>query len=85
MNSFDKICAGCAFVLGLVLLALGAIGTLTGCRAHFSLPPILGAMPAFVGWGIVRAVYFAWNGPMARSNPYAAMRAPGLDEDGAEF
>jgi hypothetical protein len=85
MNSFDKICAGCAFLLGLVLLVLGVIGTLTGCRAHFSLPPILGALPAFIGWGIVRAVYFAWNGPMARSDPYADARGRELGEDGAGF
>ena len=61
MNVFDKLCAALAFLLGLALLLLGAIGIFTGCKAHFTLPPVLGVLPAFVGWGIVRAVYFAWS------------------------
>jgi len=63
MNAFDKLCATFAFVLRIVFLVLGAIGLFTGCRANFTLPPVLGAVPALVGWGIVRAVYFAWNRP----------------------
>ena len=63
MNFFDKCCASLAFVLGLVFLILGAIGTFSGCQANFSLPPILGIVPAFVGWGMVRSVYVAWNMP----------------------
>jgi uncharacterized membrane protein HdeD (DUF308 family) len=63
MNAFDKLCAADAFLLGIVLLVLGVIGLFAGCRAQFSLPLVLGAVPAFVGWGIVRAVYFAWNRP----------------------
>lgn len=65
MNAFDKLCATFAFVLGLVLLALGVIGMFTGCRAHFTLPPVLGVIPAVVGWGIVRAVYVAWKQPVS--------------------
>jgi hypothetical protein len=67
MNAFDKLCAAVAFALGLVFLVLGVIGLFTGCQANFTLPPVLGAIPAFVGWGIVRAVYFAWNQPDRRS------------------
>ncbi|HUE71478.1 MAG TPA: hypothetical protein VMP01_11395 [Pirellulaceae bacterium] len=63
MNVFDKICAALAFLLGLVLLLLGVVGTFAGCKANFTLPPVLGVIPAFVGWGIVRAVYLAWNHP----------------------
>jgi hypothetical protein len=63
MNAFDKICAASAFLLGLALVVLGIIGLFTGCKAHFTLPPVLGAIPAFVGWGIVRAVYLAWSRP----------------------
>lgn len=59
MNVFDRICCGIAFVLGLIMLALGALGLFTGCRAHFTLPPLLGVLPAFAGWGIVRAVIIA--------------------------
>jgi len=61
MNVFDKLCAALAFVLGGLLLILGAIGLFAGCRANFSLPPVFGIIPAFVGWGIVRAVYVAWT------------------------
>jgi hypothetical protein len=78
MNAFDKLCAAFAFVLGLIFLVLGGIGLFTGCQANFTLPPVLGAIPAFVGWGIVRAVYFAWNQPGRRSE------ARGLERDVAD-
>ena len=61
MSIFDKICAGAACLLGVALLILGVFGLFAGCKAHFTLPPILGALPAFVGWGIVRAVWVAWH------------------------
>ena len=69
MNPFDKICAAAAFLLGIALLLLGVVGIFTGCKAHFTLPPVLGVIPAFVGWGIVRAVYFAWNPPTRNEGP----------------
>jgi len=50
-----------AFALGIVLLILGAVGLFVGCSANFTLPPILGALPAFVGWGIVKSVRIAWR------------------------
>ena len=62
MNAFDKVCAVLAFPLGIVLLVLGIIGLFVGCNASFVLPPILGVVPAFVGWGIVRPVVVAWRG-----------------------
>jgi hypothetical protein len=67
MNAFDKVCAGLAFLLGVVLLVLGVIGTFTGCRVHLSLPVVLGGLPALVGWGIVKGAYVAWTSP--RSSP----------------
>ncbi len=63
MSVFDKLCAVAAVLLGVVFLLLGVIGLFLGCSANFTLPPILGALPAFVGWGIIRAVYVAWNVP----------------------
>jgi hypothetical protein len=66
VNIFDKICAVLAFTLGIVLILLGVIGLFTGCKADFTLPPILGAIPAFVGWGIVKPVVVAWK---ARRGP----------------
>ena len=61
MNIFDKICAVLALLLGIVLGLLGVVGLFVGCNAHFSLPPILGVLPVFFGWGIVRSVGFAFK------------------------
>lgn len=63
MNIFDKICAATAFLLGVIFMILGVLGLFTGCKAHFTLPPILGLIPAFVGWGMVKPIYVAWNSP----------------------
>ena len=61
MTLFDKICAVLAMVLAVVFLVLGAIGFFTGANANFSLPPVLGALPFFIGWGIFRSVTIAWR------------------------
>jgi len=61
MNAFDKLCATFAFAFGVGFLVLGIIGLFVGCRANFTLPPILGVLPAIVGWGIIRSVYFGWK------------------------
>ena len=42
MSVFDRICAGLAFLLGIVLVVLGLLGLFFGCRANFTLPPVLG-------------------------------------------
>jgi hypothetical protein len=61
LNAFDKFCAAIAFVMGLLLLVMGAFGVFFGCYAYIKSPPVLGAFPAFAGWGIIRAVYVAWK------------------------
>lgn len=61
MNLFDRICAALAMILGVVLLVLGIVGLFTGCKANFTLPPILGVLPALVGWGIAKSVWVAWS------------------------
>jgi hypothetical protein len=61
MNTFDKICAALAFVLGLALMLLGVFGVFTGCKANFALPPILGGLPILVAWGILKPVVLAWR------------------------
>jgi hypothetical protein len=38
---------------------LGVLGLFFGCEAHFRLSPVLGIIPAFVGWGIVRTARIA--------------------------
>jgi hypothetical protein len=69
MSGFDKVCAAAAFLLGIGLAILGVFGLFAGCSAHFTLPPILGVLPAFVGWGIIRSVRIAWNaGPPRRAD-----------------
>jgi hypothetical protein len=61
MNGFDRFCAVLAGLLAAALLILGVIGLFAGSSAHFSLPPVLGVAPAFVGWGILRSIMLAWN------------------------
>ncbi len=63
MNIFDKICACLAFALGAVFIVLGILGLFTGCKANFSLPPILGVVWALVGWGIIKSIIVAWKRP----------------------
>lgn len=61
MNVFDKACAVLAFALGVMLVIAGLVGLFGGVRASFTLPPVLGLLPAFAGWGIVRAVRLSWH------------------------
>jgi ribosomal protein L37E len=68
LNRFDKFCAALAFVLGAILLVLGVIGLFLGSGANFRLPPVLGALPALFGWGILRCVYVAWKHREPRPN-----------------
>ena len=68
MTTFDKICATGACLLAVALIVLGVIGLFAGCRAQFTLPPILGILPAFIGWGILRAITVAWNAPPHRES-----------------
>ncbi|MHC4416428.1 MAG: hypothetical protein ACYS0G_14230 [Planctomycetota bacterium] len=79
MNLFDKFCAVFAFILGVLLLLLGALGLFEGCHANFSLPPVAGVAPAIVGWGIVRAIIVAWK--RSGDSYLAAPRLPaGVEE-----
>jgi hypothetical protein len=80
VNAFDKVCAVFAFVLGCVLLGLGALGLFMGCKAYFTLPAILGGLPALVGWGIVRSVVVAWRHP-----PWQPPRRFDPDETSGRF
>lgn len=63
MNVFDRLCARIAFVPGVIVLLLGVFGLFAGRRAQFSLPPVLGILPALVGWGILRFIVIAWKVP----------------------
>jgi hypothetical protein len=61
LNAFDKTCAVLAMIVAALLMLLGVIGTFAGCSANFMLPPILGALPALVAWGIIKPVIVAWR------------------------
>ena len=61
LTLFDKICGVGAFLLGIALAILGIFGAFIGCNANFTLPPILGALPLLVGWGICKPIYVAWK------------------------
>jgi hypothetical protein len=76
MNPFDKLCSITAFLLGIVFLVLGVIGLFAGCSAHFTLPPVLGVIPAFVGWGMVRPIWVAWSRPTKPVHYYEQPREP---------
>jgi hypothetical protein len=80
MNLFDKICAMFAFSLGVVMVLLGVFGVFFGCHANFTLPAVIGILPAFFGWGVIRSVYFGWQfkKPIARV-PSVLSDVPGSD------
>jgi hypothetical protein len=61
LNGFDKFCATLGFLFGIFFLVLGCFGAIFGCTAYIILPPVLGILPLFVGWGIVRAIIVAWK------------------------
>jgi len=61
MNLFDKICAVPTIAVGAVFMVLGAIGLFTGSNAHFTLPPILGALPFFLGWAMCVVLVKFWS------------------------
>ncbi len=78
MNVFNKVCMVLAAALGAVLMILGALGLFFGCNAHFTLPPVLGALPAIIGWGIVTAVRAAWSTPATERSPQVGGEQYGL-------
>jgi len=78
MNGFDRFCAVLAGLLAavLMLMLMGVIGLFAGSSAHFSLPPVLGVLPAFVGWGIIRSIMLAWNVDSKGSQPTLPPSSP---------
>ena len=60
LNGFDKFCCALAALLGVAFLILGALGLFMSINVHFTLPPVLGVIPAFVGWGVLKAIYVSW-------------------------
>ena len=56
LNGFDKFCCILAALLGIAFLILGILGLFMSVNANFTLPPVLGVIPAFVGWGVLKAM-----------------------------
>ncbi len=69
MSTFEKICAACAILLGGVLMLLGVFGLVFGAKAQFTLPPVLGAAPFFVGYGICIPLVRYWRMSNALQSP----------------
>jgi hypothetical protein len=61
------------------LILTGVAGPLLGRKFHFTLPPILGVLPALAGWGIIWSVYLAWQHPL---RPSASQPHPGMPDLG---
>ena len=61
MSVFDKICAVPTIILGVVFMLLGAVGLIVGAKAHFTLPPILGGLPFFLGWAMCVVLIKYWR------------------------
>ena len=76
MDVFTKVCAVLAFAVGLLFIVLGILGVFFGCRANFTLPPVLGGLPIFVGWGIVGPIVVAWRGPRRPAADQARFNSP---------
>ena len=61
MTVFDKICAVLSIPIGVAFMILGGVGLFTGAKAHFTLPPIIGVLPFFLGWGMCVPLIKYWK------------------------
>ena len=68
MTTFDKACAILSIPIGAIFMVLGAIGLFTGSNAHFTLPPILGGLPFFLGWAMCVPLVKYWSMTNAVNN-----------------
>ncbi|MCX6375597.1 MAG: hypothetical protein NTU88_06115 [Armatimonadetes bacterium] len=89
LSGFDKVCAALSIGVGVVFMGLGVIGLFIGASAHFTLPPILGALPFFLGWGMCVPLVKYWKMSGTMDSPRAGcahdMVEPGSDKpDGGD-
>jgi len=61
MTAFDKICAVLSIAVGAIFMVVGVFGLVFGANAHFTLPPILGGLPFFLGWGMCVPLVKYWR------------------------
>jgi hypothetical protein len=62
MSKFDKFCALLTIPVGVIFLVLGTVGLFLGAEAHFTLPPVLGALPFLLGWSMCVTLIKFWRG-----------------------
>lgn len=60
MSIFDKLCVCLTIPFGIIFIVLGIMGLFFGSQASFSLPPILGFFPFFVGWAMTVTLIKYW-------------------------
>ncbi len=68
LTILDKVCAGLAFALGVLLLLQGIGGVYWPATFQFELPPGAALLLLPVGWGIVRSVVVAWSHSRTRGH-----------------
>ncbi|HEV2295476.1 MAG TPA: hypothetical protein VGR35_16625 [Tepidisphaeraceae bacterium] len=61
LSRFDKVCGVLAAIIAAAFVLMGVFGTFVGTSASFTLPAIVGVLPALVGWGILKSVIVAWR------------------------
>ncbi len=61
MTLFDKICSCLAIPIGAIFMVHGALGFFAGSKAHFTLPPVLGVLPFFLGWSMCVTLVKFWK------------------------
>ena len=71
MSIFDKLCAILAIPIGAAFMVLGVVGLFGGANASFTLPPVLGALPFFLGWAMCVTLIKFWSATnrMAEEKP----------------
>jgi hypothetical protein len=77
MNGFDKLCACLSIPIGIVFMLLGIIGLFAGSGAHFTLPPILGCLPFFLGWSMSITLMKFWS--RSGKNDHFSQKDPASD------
>ncbi len=70
MNKFDKICAVMTILVGVVFMILGVIGIFAGSSANFTLPPVLGVIPFFLGWAMCVTLIKFWKSNNTSSSEF---------------
>jgi hypothetical protein len=61
ITTTEKVCAIITIPLGVLLLIQGAIGVFFGASFHYSLPPVLGFIPAIIGGNMCISIVRYWK------------------------